>query len=127
MDVSIDISELNALEADLSGAAKRLAEGVVATTRKAALNIKNELRDEAEGVAHAPALPSTITFDTRLLANGMEAQIGPVKGGAGSLALLYFGNSKTGPRLPDPMQALEREADHYVGFLGKLSETAVLP
>lgn len=122
MDVSIDISELNALEADLSGAAKRLAEGVVATTRKAALNIKNELRDEAEGVAHAPALPSTITFDTRLLANGMEAQIGPVKGGAGSLALLYYGNSHTGSVLKDPRFALLRQAEQTTAKLTKIVE-----
>jgi hypothetical protein len=71
--------------------------------------LKKTLQSEAHGVAHAPALPSAITFES---GGGSELfyEAGPVEGGAGSLALLYFGNSRTGPRLKDPRFALERQA-----------------
>lgn len=127
MGVTVDTSELDRLGADLAGAATRAAPQIVAVTTKGALNIKNELRSEAEGVKHAPALPASITYDVTKSALGVEAQIGPREGGAGSLALLYFGNSKSGPRLPDPMGALEREAVRYVEALAAVVQAAILP
>lgn len=72
--------------------------------------LKRQLQSEAKGVAHAPGLPSAITFESGA---GRELfyEAGPVEGGAGSLALLYFGNSKTGSVLKDPRFALERQAN----------------
>jgi hypothetical protein len=127
MAVTADTSELDALAADLASAGARVLPRVAAVTRKGALNVKNALRAEAEGVAHAPGLPAAITYDTTFSRGGVEAQIGPREGGAGSLALLYFGNSKTGPRLPDPVGALEREAPSYVEHLGAAVAEAILP
>ena len=83
------------------------ARGVVA---KGAVNVKTQMRREAQGVAHAPALPSAITFDLTVLPTTVGFEVGPVKGGAGSLALLYYGNRNTGARLKDPAFALQREA-----------------
>jgi hypothetical protein len=127
MAVTVDTSELDRLVAELGAAPARVMPGIVAVTSKAALNIKRDLQQEASGVAHAPALPASISYDMHVRADSLEAQIGPREGGAGSLALLYFGNSKTGPRLPDPVGALEREAQHYVDFLAALVAKELLP
>ena len=54
--------------------------------------------------------------------DGLSATVGPLRGHAGSLALLYFGNSKTGPRLPDPMVAAVKESDVVEEYLGRLAE-----
>ncbi|MGN6245115.1 MAG: hypothetical protein ACTHQ3_15795 [Motilibacteraceae bacterium] len=122
-----DITDLRALEADLNGAGDRIFGQVDATTRKAALNVKNTLRDQAQGVRHAPAFPSSITFDARTGVSWVEAEIGPREGGAGSLALLYFGNSKSGPRLPDPMGALDAEEPAYLEHLAQVAAQEMLP
>jgi hypothetical protein len=122
-----DITDLRALEHDLTGATDRIFGQVDATTRKAALNVKNTMRDQAQGVRHAPALPSAITYDVRSGRDWVEAQIGPREGGAGSLALLYFGNSKSGPRLPDPMTALDAEEPTYLEHLGQIAVQELLP
>jgi len=73
--------------------------------------LKKQLQSEAKGVGHAPGLPSAITFESGVSAREMFYEAGPVKGGAGSLALLYFGNSKTGAVLKDPAFALQRIGD----------------
>ena len=119
MSFDLDMTEVFKLADDL-GRVDKLAVEVRAVIQKGALNIKNKLRTEASGVAHAPGLPSTITFETKFSNAGIEAEIGPVKGGPGSLALLYFGNSKTGPRLPDPVIALGYEALATEEWLGKV-------
>ena len=118
MSADFDLSEVFALANDL-GRVDDLGRELRQVIQKGALNIKQQMQREAAGVAHAPGFPSAITFETKIAANGVEAEIGPVKGGAGSLALLYFGNSKTGPRLPDPVIALNKEAQATEQFLAK--------
>jgi hypothetical protein len=122
-----DISELVALEGDLSSAASRIVPGVKAVTSKGALNVKEQLQREAQGVGHAPAFPAAINYDMHAGLDSFEAEIGPVKGAAGSLALLYFGNSKTGPRLPDPMIALEAEGEKFAEHIAKAIVDGMLP
>lgn len=122
-----DISELVTLEGDLSGAAARIVPEVKVATSKGALNVKNQLQREAQGVKRAPALPASINYDTRSGNGWVEAEIGPREGGAGSLAFLYYGNSKTGPRLPDPMIALESEGERYAEFVAKAVTDGMLP
>lgn len=124
---TFDLSELVTLEGDLSSAASRVVPEIKAVTSKGALNVKNQLQREAQGVAHAPAFPAAINYDTRSGSGWTEAQIGPREGGAGSLALLYFGNSKTGPRLPDPMIALEAEGEPYAEHIAKAVTDGMLP
>ena len=77
---------------------------------KGAVNVKKQMQSEAKGIRHAPAMPSAITFDLRTLPTELGFEVGPVEGGAGSLALLYYGNSRTGAVIKDPMFALTREA-----------------
>jgi len=72
--------------------------------------LKKQLQSEAQGVAHAPNLPSAITSTSGLRPDPFY-EVGPIEGGAGSLALLYYGNSKTGAVLKDPRFALIRQAE----------------
>lgn len=116
----VDVSDLLDLARDFEGAVPKMTLGARKIVAKGAVKVKERLRDEAEGVRHAPALPSTITYDST--PDGLSATVGPLRGHAGSLALLYFGNSKTGPRLPDPMVAAVKESDVVEEYLGRLAE-----
>jgi hypothetical protein len=120
--VSLDFGDLEdfARELDHQGAKVVLAQRQV--VKKGALNVKKRLQDEAQGVAHAPGFPRSITFDVELQGDELVAEIGPEKGGSGSLALLYLGNSKTGARLPEPMLAADAEAETMLDYLGKVAE-----
>jgi len=84
--------------------------GARAVITKGAMQVKKQMQSEARGVARAPGMPSAITFDLATLPTQLGFEVGPEKGGAGSLALLYYGNSRTGARLKDPAFALQREA-----------------
>ena len=105
-----DTRSLRAEVARLRAAAARLSTDVRVVMRADAAALKKTLQSEAQGIGHAPGLPAAITFETGLARGEFFYEAGPVEGGAGSLALLYFGNSKTGARLKDPRFALERQA-----------------
>lgn len=122
-----DISELVALEGDLSSAAGRIVPEVKAVTSKGALNVKNQLQREAQGIRHAPGLPASINYETHVGLDFFEAEIGPREGGAGSLAFFYYGNSKIGPQLPDPMIALEAEGEKFAEHIAKAIVDGMLP
>jgi hypothetical protein len=123
----VDVSELERLEADLSSAFTRAARKVEAVTSKGALNIKQQLQREAQGIAHAPRLPSSIDYEVRTGSDFTEAEIGPREGGAGSLAFFYYGNSKIGPQLPDPMIALEAEGEKFAEHIARVIVDGMLP
>jgi hypothetical protein len=112
--MDLDMSEFEALAKDLARAGLKARPAIRPVIQKGGVVLKAQLRAEAEGVAHAPALPSTISYETTERPDGVSLEVGPTEGGAGSLALLYYGNSKTGPVLKDPVFALKREADVMV-------------
>lgn len=114
--VSIDTSEVAALAADLgrvSAKVQRAAQGVI---EKGANNIKRQMVSEAEGSRHF-RLARTISYDMSLA--GMQAEIGPTRGGAGSLAgIAYFGGiNGGGGTIPDPEGALLAEAPNVERYL----------
>ena len=120
--MSLDFGDLEdfARELDHKGAKVVLAQRQV--VKKGALNVKKQLQREADGHPHAPRMPQAITFDVELAGGEIVADIGPEKGGAGSLAFYWLGNSKTGPTLPDPMLAADKEAEDMAEWLGKVAE-----
>lgn len=123
MSVTFDASEFRKLAVDLGAAGDKVGREVDAVLARGALNIKRQLQSEAQGHAHAPGLPAAITYESHVGAAGaIEYEIGPRTGGAGSLAFYYFGNSRVGPSLPDPMLALEREAPTVERFVGDALE-----
>lgn len=117
-----DVRSIKAEVALLSRAVVAIPVASRAVVQRGALEVKKQMQAEAKGIAHAPGLPSAITYETKIAGGGLEFEVGPVEGGAGSLALLYYGNSKTGPVIKDPKFALEREADQITKRLSDLVE-----
>lgn len=117
--VSVDTSQVEALAKDMAKQAAKGIIGVRAVVAKGALNIKNDLRNQANasGIAEARALGRFINYDTKMRPGSVTAEIGPVAGHAGSFAFLYFGNSKNGPVLPDPGDALMREVPNLEKYI----------
>lgn len=120
MRVRADASEVHALVRDFEDAPAKFARGARGVVKKGALNIKNELQREAKasGIAEAKDLARWISYDV----DQLSAEVGPVMGNAGSFAFLYLGNSKNGPVLPDPVNALNREAGNVEKYLGDVAE-----
>lgn len=107
----VDASELSRLTADLTRAAVLAPLAVRPMVQKAALNIKNEWRENWSGIAHAPALPYAVGYDTIERPWGAEAEIGPDKdkrqGALGNI--IEYGTSKN-PPIPGGAPALANEA-----------------
>ena len=121
--VEFDVSQVRKLAADIGKSADPVRVSVEArkVIQKGSLNIKNELRAQASAsVAEARALSGFITYDTKQTSTGVSGEIGPTEGASGSFAFLYFGNSKNGPLLPDPGDALNKEAPNVEKYLGAI-------
>lgn len=124
--MAVDASELRKLASDLSNAPKLVkseARGVIA---KAALNIKNQMRDEAMRSRHFK-FARTITYDLNVNGDTIEAEIGPESGGVASLAgFAYFGGvNGGGGTVPDPQGALDAEAPNVEKYLDALVAKAL--
>lgn len=99
--IEFDMSEVNALAADLGKIAGKSVPPLIAAVEKSASAIENTMRSDAGGHAHSPHFPGSITHDVKVRVGGIEAEIGPDKGlTQGALGnILYFGTSKNGPVL----------------------------
>ena len=121
--MAVDVSELRKLATDLSNAPKLVkseARGVIA---KAALNIKNQMRDEVARSRHF-RFAHTVSYDLKVSGDSIEAEIGPETGGVGSLAgFAYFGGvNGGGGTVPDPQGALNTEAPKFEKAIADILE-----
>ena len=119
MGASFDASELLKLASVLESEAKSSKERASGVVKKGALNIKKQMQDEARPVQRG-RVAAAISYDVTADGAGIVAEIGPEEGHAGSLAFFYYGNSKIGPQIPDPMGALEHEYPNLKSYLEKL-------
>lgn len=101
--------DFNVLLASLSRASR--ANAVRPQVAKSKARLQARMRREAEGHKYASRLPSAISSSA--IASGYGFEVGPRTGGAGSLAFYYFGNSKVGPSIPDPLIGLLDEAESF--------------
>ena len=139
--VAVDDAEVRSLAVDLGVAGQRIKTDARAVIAKGALNIKSQMMAEASKSRHLK-IARVISYDLRDTAGGVEAEIGPTKGGEGSLAgIAYFGGSswrgrekpgrgwQQGPggggTIPDPQGALEAEAPAVEKYIGDLIEKAL--
>jgi hypothetical protein len=100
--------DLRQLALDLGRVAAHVEDKMVPVIVKGALNIKNQMRDEAKGHPFFKKLPGAITYSVSDKPGAIEAEIGPRRGVLAGIA--YFGSSKPGGRtVPDPKGALETE------------------
>jgi hypothetical protein len=93
---------------------------------KGALNIKTDARRRVTGLKHAPAYPSSITYDSHEVAGSAWAEIGPDKqrrqGALGNL--LEYGSVKNAPR-PHMRPAAEAERPKFEAAMQSLAEKAL--
>ncbi|MGH3627268.1 MAG: hypothetical protein ACRDRL_07495 [Sciscionella sp.] len=103
-----------ALAAELLGAGPRILVQGTALTSKGALNIKNDWRQSASGLKHAPLYPASISYDLIPSPMGIAAEIGPDKGRPqGALGnLIEYGSSHNPPHL-DGARALAAEEPRF--------------
>lgn len=113
------------LAADFGRAADIALTGVRKVVQKGALNIKTDARRRVTGLAHAPAYPYSITYDTEIKRNRVEAEIGPDKdkrqGALGNL--LEYGSVKN-PPIPHMAPAAQAELPRFEKALEDLAAKA---
>jgi len=114
-----DFSQLDNFANLLAQAVPAIQPKVKAVVSKGALNIKNQLRSDAEKSLHFKGVAWTISYDITEDAGEVGAEIGPEKKAAGNLGnIAYFGGVHGGgATLPDPQGALEAEADRFIAAL----------
>lgn len=127
MGVDFDASELDAFAADLGNAPTILASDVTSVIQKGALNIKGQLVEEMSASQHFKGVAGAMSYETAAVADGFEALIGPDKDRpGGALAnIAYWGSSRGGGTVPDPLGALLGEVPNVEKFLGDAIEKAV--
>lgn len=111
--MALVVTGLAELQADLARAATVASVRPIMARAGAALEARMER--EAAGRESAPGLPSAITRS--VTHGGFGVEVGPRRGGAGSLAFKYYGNSKVNAVIPDPIIALHDEADKAVALI----------
>lgn len=124
--MTIIVTGLNEITADLNAAPLRAQLGARAVVEKGALNIKNSWRSTWSGLSHAPSLGAAVTYDINVTSHGVEAEIGPDKslpqGALGNL--LEYGSRNNAP-IPGGGPALDRELPGFAEAMEKLAERAL--
>lgn len=124
--MTIDASEVRELEKVMAAAAGVAAKDAKAIVARGALNIKRDAQKAVTGLAHAPAYPRSISYETRDVQTGPYALIGPDKekrqGALGNI--LEFGTVKNPPH-PHMAPAAERELPKFVKALEDAAAKAV--
>lgn len=114
MDVSLDFDGLDTLVADLGHAGIKVTRQAAKVMEKGAVQVKNGMRADFTGHAHAPLIPRAIDYTAR----GLSFEVGVNKtgpqGGLGNI--LAFGTSKN-PAVVDHTAALRRELPSIEAWL----------
>jgi len=122
-EISFDVSDLNRLAADLSGAGARVGAGAAQVVRASAYRV------EAEAKAFAPVDTGNLrnSIGTDLIGDGrgasIEAQVGPT---ANYGAFVELGTSRMAPHAYlGP--ALDRAEPDFVAAIEQIAAQSVLP
>lgn len=123
MDVTV--TGLRELIADLEKA-EHIDPAVRGVVARGALNIKKDWATRWSGIAHAPALPRAITYDTTVQRDSVSAEIGPDKDRSqGALGnIIEFGTSKNSP-IPGGLPALAAEEPKFLKALADVAAKAL--
>lgn len=129
MPIEFDASELRALSADLTAASKAVQAKAYGVVSRGATQIKAQMRMEMYASKSFRGIGSSISYDLVGVALGggsgaIEAVIGPESGAGspGNLAnIAYFGSSRGGGTVPDPVGALNAELPRFEAALAKIA------
>lgn len=96
-DITIDASELTAFGRRVASAHAKASIAVAKAVKKGAQNVKNSIRDDLKGSGNKAFRSIPITYTVSETPGRITAEIGPTKGGAGSLAnIAFFGTARGG-------------------------------
>ena len=127
MAIDFDTSELRALSAGLTKAGTAVDGKIKGVITKGAVAIKSQMRKEMQGSPHFKGTARSIDFSIHggdMFGVGViEAEIG-AKIGAGEVGglahIAYFGTSRGGGTVADPIGALNAEAPKFEAALLKI-------
>lgn len=119
--MGVTVTGLTELADDLQHAAEASVDEVRKVVSKGLLNIKKETKSRWQGLAHAPALPNAVTYDTATSGTGASGEVGPDKarrqGALGNL--LEYGSVHNAP-IPGLNPALDAEEPRFLRALEDL-------
>lgn len=119
--ITISVKGVPELVASFDAAGAGAAEQAGKVIRRGALNVKRAMVADARASAHFKGFAPAISYDTK--DGGLSAEIGPRRGKPGSLAnIAYFGTSRGGGTVRDPVEALMDEEPNILRELGKITE-----
>jgi hypothetical protein len=123
MTATVDAHEVFDLAGVLAVAGDVAAEDAKAIVKKGANNIKNDWRESARGIDHAPRYPRSISYDVTARKNDVEAVIGPEDSpeNQGFLGrILEFGGAHNTPR-NDGGRALDVEEPKFEAAMADIA------
>lgn len=121
MNVTADIDGLTSLLAALEVAPLKMAAAVHASTVVAANKVKRDARQRISGRSHLPQYPYTISYDLKVTPSGIEAEIGPERGGQGSLGhLIEYGTTTSGPN-PHMRPSFDAEVPVWLSHMARIA------
>lgn len=127
--MSVDVSQLRELVRDLDAVTPKVVRALPGVVKKGAGNIKKTMQADFSRSKSFGHIARTISYDTRIGAGGVEAEVGPDKsrgGGARLAHIAYWGGSRGGgASVRDPAHALEAEGDNFENAIGKLLDGAL--
>ena len=113
MSVSVDLGEVRAFARELEDAPLKVVREIIPVVRKGAVNIKSDMQADLRGSSNAGFrhVASTVSYD--VVDGGFGVEVGPSKP-AGALAnVAYFGTSRGGGTVADPVGALQAEVPRF--------------
>lgn len=125
----VDFSEMDKLAADLADVPKSIGSFVRKAVEVTARNVRDDWRQNARGMGHAPAFPYSITYDLKggsgARGSEIDAEVGPDKGRLqGALGNLIEYGSVNNPPQGLGLGALQRNQEDFITGLVKAEEDA---
>lgn len=118
----LNMAEVSALAADMGTSAARVAAEARPIVTKGAVNVKNQMRADAEASTYFGQIGRAVNFDIRGSGLDLVAEIGYDKGSPGSLAnIAIYGTSRGGGTVADPENALADELPRFEQALADLA------
>lgn len=120
---NLDVSEVLALAADLDGVASSALPAVDAVVEHAAVNVRDEMRRDAQGSRHFSGLAAAISYDSHYGVGQVAYEVGPdrSRGRAGRTARLsniaYFGGAHGGGGTLSLDAPLDHEEPRFLSAL----------
>lgn len=122
------MSDFDKFAAELIASGAKVAAGSRAVVQKGALNVKNDWQEALGDSPSFKGVKGTPTFDTKVSADGIEAEIGPRTAGRqpGDLvSIAHFGGARGGGGVADPQTFLDAEAPKFEAAMNALIDKAL--